>query len=331
MDQMPNEILLKIFSHLDVQDLGRCAQVSKKFQKIAYDRAIWQELPINLAGKQVPIEFIQNILERGTAYLNLSYAQIVGDSSLIDQPNFLKYLNLDFTAGQVHVRSLLNSCTKLEKLCYFGRMEDNISIVPCVRRNSKSLKCLKIHAGYFTDEDAITAISNCKLLEELALWQPTLLTNFLCKNLPGNLKKLNLGNGLKIEDLKVLVAQCSKLKDLFCGIDCCNNDTCRHFDEIISIVAESSLSNTLVNLELRMNKRIHIHEQIDAKCLELGKMKKLKNIEIESGEISDILRRNLPHLTVGMNENILFPANPYPGGLWEISCNQLNLFPGIEY
>ena len=31
----PNEILLKIFNHLDFQDLGRCAVVSKQFQEIS--------------------------------------------------------------------------------------------------------------------------------------------------------------------------------------------------------------------------------------------------------------------------------------------------------
>ena len=31
----PNEILLKIFNHLDFQDLGRCAVVSKRFQEIS--------------------------------------------------------------------------------------------------------------------------------------------------------------------------------------------------------------------------------------------------------------------------------------------------------
>ena len=73
METLPNEIWLKVFSYLGVKDLNRCAAVSKfqKFQKFAYEKALWQKLPINLAAKQVPAEFIQQIVERGTSYLNL--------------------------------------------------------------------------------------------------------------------------------------------------------------------------------------------------------------------------------------------------------------------
>ena len=40
--KIPNEIWLKIFSYLEVQDLNRCAYVSKQFQEIAYEKALWQ-------------------------------------------------------------------------------------------------------------------------------------------------------------------------------------------------------------------------------------------------------------------------------------------------
>ena len=79
METLPNEIWLKIFSYLEVQDLNRCAGVSKQFQKFAYDKEVWQKLPTNLAAKRVPIGFIQQIVERGTAYLNLDCTQMLGD------------------------------------------------------------------------------------------------------------------------------------------------------------------------------------------------------------------------------------------------------------
>ena len=91
MEQLPNEVLLKIFSYLEVQDLGRCATLSKRFQKIAYEKSLWQKLPINLYSKLVPIGFIQHIVEHGTAYLNLDMACIVGYSLVMDKnPTFFK-------------------------------------------------------------------------------------------------------------------------------------------------------------------------------------------------------------------------------------------------
>ena len=100
METLPDEMWLMVFSYLEVQDLGRCASVSKQFQKIAYDKALWQKLPINLEGKnykmKIPVEFIQYILKRGTAYLNLSNFEILGDQLLLHQPNSLKYLNYKY-------------------------------------------------------------------------------------------------------------------------------------------------------------------------------------------------------------------------------------------
>ena len=79
METLSNEMWLKIFSYLGVQDLNRCASVSKQFQTFAYDKVVWKKMPINLAAKQVPIEFIQQIVERGTSYLNLDCTQMLGD------------------------------------------------------------------------------------------------------------------------------------------------------------------------------------------------------------------------------------------------------------
>ena len=94
MEKIPNEILLKIFSYLEVQDLGRCARVSKQFHEVAYDRSLWQKLPINLTEKQVPVEFVQHIMKRGIAYINLDCAKMVGYSRHFAQQNSLKYLIL---------------------------------------------------------------------------------------------------------------------------------------------------------------------------------------------------------------------------------------------
>ena len=40
MDNLPEEILLKTFSYLDILDLGECAVVSKRFQKICQDESL---------------------------------------------------------------------------------------------------------------------------------------------------------------------------------------------------------------------------------------------------------------------------------------------------
>ena len=92
MEKIPNEIWLKIFSYLEVQDLGRCATVSKQFHELAYEKRLWRKLPINLSVKIVPVEFLQHIMKHEIAYINLHKATIFGDPSHFSQQNALKYL-----------------------------------------------------------------------------------------------------------------------------------------------------------------------------------------------------------------------------------------------
>ena len=243
MEKIPNEILLKIFSHLEIQDLGRCAGVSRQFHEIAYAKGLWQKLPINLFSKGVPVEFLQHIMKHGIAYINLDWAGILGDPLHFAKQNSLKYLTLDFRYTKEVKKNLLASCGQLEKLKISFVYDTDIS--QYIGQNCESLKCLQIERGVMTGELA-TAISKCNQLEELSLHLINDNTSYgFIRNLPQNLKKLcirelRLVEGLKIEHLKVLVATCSKLEVLFCDIDCCENSTCRHFDEVISIIVGSS-------------------------------------------------------------------------------------------
>ena len=354
MEKIPNEILLKIFSYLEIQDLGRCAKVSKKFHEIAYEKVLWQKLAVNLAGKRVPVEFLQHIMKHGIAYLNLDYVEIHGHPGHFLQQNSLKYLILGgsnaFLSQRIVKNDLMASCTQLEKLsCTYISENELDDVLKCIVQNGKSLKCLKISVTErieFFDKRATrfsTAISSCKKLDKLWI-------NFgikynildLMKNLPQDLKKLCFG-WLDIREIKVLVVTCSKLEDLFLNISCCDRSKCHHFEQVISIIAESSLSDTLVNLSLRMkwNKEVRSNEKFVAKCLKLGQMRKLKKIEIIGFQVlhleipifeteKDALRKKLPDLTIVENrrqEDFLIPADPYAkhdskSGFWEISCNQ---------
>ena len=41
---LPNEILVKIFGYLDIQDISRCAQVSHQFDIISKDSSLWKSM-----------------------------------------------------------------------------------------------------------------------------------------------------------------------------------------------------------------------------------------------------------------------------------------------
>ena len=267
------------------------------------------------------------------------------------QPNCLKYLILDFYGGKEEVKkNLLSSCTQLQKFgCHVNGNSEIDFVSQCIRQNSESLKCIEIWKhDTEVDEMSIfklaTAINECQQLEELSLeYGESLSTNYL---LPGNLKKLHIFKygDLKIEDMKVLVDTCSKLEDMFLELfGCCEDlesnledSTCRHFDKIISTIVESSLSDTLVNLSLCMDRIVIDEKQFEAKILKIGQMKKLKIIEIydvceddhsHRSKVKEIIRKTLPHLTIverrevfddyeartkiSLAHNFFIPADPY--------------------
>jgi hypothetical protein len=71
---LPNEILVKIFGYLDIQDISRCAQISRQLNMISKDASLWQswgKLSISKCHnfqpelRKVTTEFLTYIIQRG--------------------------------------------------------------------------------------------------------------------------------------------------------------------------------------------------------------------------------------------------------------------------
>merc|ERR1711997_535812 len=80
LNDLPDELQLKIYNHLTIKDLICCGQVSKRTRRICLDALEWKK--INLNQKIVPAEFIKYVLDHGCQYLNLSSAKITGNLNL---------------------------------------------------------------------------------------------------------------------------------------------------------------------------------------------------------------------------------------------------------
>ena len=80
LDDLSDEVQLKIFNYLTIKDLICCGQVSKKTRRISCDASVWQK--INLSEKVIPSEFLKHFLNNGCQYLNLSGAKVKGDFSM---------------------------------------------------------------------------------------------------------------------------------------------------------------------------------------------------------------------------------------------------------
>ena len=115
LETLPNEVILKIFAHLNVKDLGRCAQVSKNFCLLAYDKTVWTKVLVT--SGVVPHQLLKQALSRGTKYLGLSNLSFV---STVVEPNFppnnqVEYLDLSTSLmDEKYFRQLILSCHNLK-------------------------------------------------------------------------------------------------------------------------------------------------------------------------------------------------------------------------
>ena len=135
LEDLPDEIMLKIFLNLEIVDLINCGQLSKRITTIRNDSSLWRK--INLCSQKVPTGFLQLIKNNGCRYLSLCYAQLKASISLY-QACQLNYLNLDMCkANDGVLEDLLYSCHYLQKLSLAG-----------LTLNSKMIKYVSLQNGH---------------------------------------------------------------------------------------------------------------------------------------------------------------------------------------
>uniref|UniRef100_A0A8C9TJY4 F-box and leucine rich repeat protein 20 n=1 Tax=Scleropages formosus TaxID=113540 RepID=A0A8C9TJY4_SCLFO len=83
--KLPKELLLRIFSFLDVVTLCRCAQVSRAWNILALDGSNWQQIDLFDFQRDIEGRVVENISKRSGGFLrklSLRGCLGVGDSAL---------------------------------------------------------------------------------------------------------------------------------------------------------------------------------------------------------------------------------------------------------
>ena len=328
-DHLPDEVQLKIFKFLEIEDLMHCAQVSKRVRRICQDESIVKK--VNLYEKVVPSAFIAHILEGGCKYINLRDAKIVGALKLSRNDYDVKYLNLDCcTADQGVLEKLISSCKSLQKLSLCNlELNSNAVFFP-----HQELHTLDLNAFKGLDLELMTNILSCEKLTDVSFRYIHRLSNdlvqYLVENLSSDIKKVSLGgiDCLTDEHVKTLVKRCKKIEELELGG--CTNIT---EGSLTSIVEHC---NQLVKLDVS----VHLPSvQGRNPFLKVKSMLKLKVLNCQHpkrfSEETDFLRRFMPHLEI--NQEVLKYgglgiADPNKSikpedGIWDIFFKTIKLFP----
>jgi hypothetical protein len=173
---LPNEILVKIFGYLDIQEISRCAQVSHQFDMISKDSSLWKSMgKLCIDGRNVPTEFLGYIIERGITELSLIECEILPPrvpGVKLTRPMNLRTLILEKTMLDRRLMSEILTSQPIEKV---GLRDCNLSTSIFVRiltQISRKLKILNLGNDLRTGNKYIlssisTIVNTCLGLEEL--------------------------------------------------------------------------------------------------------------------------------------------------------------------
>ena len=124
IDDLPDELILEILSFMNVKEIIKCGQVSKRIRSICSDETSWQK--VNLYNKIVPVEFLIRLISNKCKYLSLLRSKICnfelyGSPMKLNQYCELNFLDLGYCKADYQVvEELLSSCHSLENLSMKG-------------------------------------------------------------------------------------------------------------------------------------------------------------------------------------------------------------------
>jgi uncharacterized C2H2 Zn-finger protein len=303
-EDFPAEMLLNILNFLEINDLLKSSQTSKRISVICYDDSLWQK--VNLSKKKGPTEFPKKVISHGCKSLNLNEAIIVGTFRLKNESQ-LTNLDLSGCSGMSHVfQELFLSCHYLQKLTFTQSLQfDTLSML--TSQNGNTLQVLNCWWEYQIRDQNIdlqsiqSILENCTELKELNFWNGVFPGNgitydcgiyhgnvdYLVKNISPNIEKFCVGaSDFRDQHIKILVSRCTKIKELRLAGLCITNDSVTHILD--------HLSPTLEQLELTDN-NIDSPKQFQLKMM--PKLKILDNLDYK-WEIVHELRKQLPNVSV---------------------------------
>lgn len=241
LQDLPDEIILKIFAFLHQKHLSQVAQVSKRTLVISKDSSLWQRVDFRM--KNVTASFLQQVINRRCKFLNLEFAKVEGTLNLSGCSE-LKTLEVsNCKANEGVLEELLGSCHSLEKFSAMNLTINLVMLRNVCKQNGRSLQFLYMGEcrGFGLDLNNIGLITrNCINLTSLTLFNLKMseeavdnLMNFLNPNI----ESLSFGNGHVVKDshVETLVERFKNIKNI--GIKSCriSNLTVTHIVNYLKV------------------------------------------------------------------------------------------------
>ena len=311
IQDLPEEVILKVFSNLVPKDLLRTSQVSKRFQRISRDKSLWER--VNLSNKIVKSKFIKLILNMGCKSLNLKDSSILGRLKRHKVSRLRKLELSNCTADDEFLETLLDSCCDLQYLALKGAAISNL--VTSICQNGQTLEKLNL-SGTDTfgsdqpDQSYLQIIKRCQKLREVNFSQISLSADAsfeiesLAKNITPNIERLEL-DCLDVTDyhIKILLRRCKKIKEMNLNATWITDASLKNIKE--------NLDDALEELSLCDMNYISLSELPQLKSMKRLKLLKLSTSLTEENEGDEEneenyeiknLRQQLPSLRIEVED-----------------------------
>ncbi|XP_029434687.1 LOW QUALITY PROTEIN: S-phase kinase-associated protein 2 [Rhinatrema bivittatum] len=320
---LPDELLLGIFSYLPLTDLLKVSQVCKRWHRLSFDESLWHSLDVS--GKTLLSGVLGQVLSAGIVALRCPRA-CVGDP-LFKNSRPLRVQHIDLSNCTISVaalQSILCCCHRIQNLSLEGLvLSDEI-----IRSIAQNLDLVRLNLSGCSGFSAVALeemLKKCNRLEELNLsWCDFTAdhVNVAVHHIPTCIRQLNLSGyrqNLLISDLSALVGRCLNL-------------ICLDLSDSVMLTSEcfSDLWQLVHLQDLSLSRCYQISP---ATLLDLGEMHALKNLSV-FGIVPDsslqLLMESLPRIKINCSPFTSI-ARPTMGSkksndIWGIRC-RLSLRP----
>lgn len=353
IDNLPDELILKVLSYLEIIDIVRCSQTSRRIRIITHDKSLWRFLrnpqefhkeddkedeacfsnwnrywrKVNLYYKRVPSNFLELVVKNKCQYLSL-YETKLEDSLSLDEESQLRYLDLSgYKSNNRILEKLLESCHSLQKLSLSNKRLTTDMAYSICNQNGQTLLMLDLYWCWGVDFEAIkNIVDNCVELKQLNLAGTNLSEKsieYLVNNLTVKMEKLSLFHLSAVSDeyIKILVRRCNRLSALDLGS---------------TSITDDSLTSIIENLSALKEIDIGGSEEISYdKLLELNTMPWLEVLycKLYGDDLENLKKELLPTLTISheVRHGANAAKNLYPEHkIWEIEAEPVNLFQDTQ-
>ena len=357
LEDLPDELIIKVFSSLETRDLICLGQLSTRIRAISHDEQFWKKM--NLYLKSIPARFLKIAINNGCKYLSLCPNQVDGNLGL-DQASSLIYLKVQqpkrghFTKFSVLeeytlfnkikkvLEELLSSCHSLQKLSMNSVTLHFDEVYTICNQNGRTLQilnlsgCQIVGSWEFELKLVQTIVRSCTNLKEVNFDSTNLAEEaiqYLVENITPSIELLSLNYVVCVSDehIKILVNRCHQLKTL---------NLAHTF-----AISTGSLNAIIENLKPSLERLDVSGTQLinPMNLLDLRAMPKLQILIGTPGiGITEQLQNDLPNLVIydffydevdhkqffdnsTLSENLLDKD-----GIWEIKAKPLKLFSSSQ-